>query len=55
MACQISLGSHYYLKDLKHVYYGCCGLLYEKENKILFIDDELNKMLENSKWGGSFS
>ncbi len=26
MASQISPGSHYYLKDLKCVYYGCYGL-----------------------------
>ncbi len=38
----ISLGS-YYLKDLKHVYYGCCGLPYGKEDQILLIDDEPNK------------
>jgi hypothetical protein len=25
---QISLGSYYYLKDLKHIYYGCHGLTY---------------------------
>jgi hypothetical protein len=29
---QISLGSHYYLKDFKHIYYGCCGLPYGKED-----------------------
>jgi hypothetical protein len=26
MANQISPRSHYYLKDLKHIYYGCFGL-----------------------------
>jgi hypothetical protein len=26
MANQISPRSHYYLKDLKHIYYGCYGL-----------------------------
>jgi hypothetical protein len=29
---QISFGSHYYLKDLKWVYYACLGLPYGKED-----------------------
>jgi hypothetical protein len=51
---QISLGSHYYLKDLKHVYDGCRGLPYGKEDETLFIDNELNKAIRNSKWSGLF-
>ncbi len=43
IAGQISLRSHYYLKDLKCVYYGCCGLSYGKEDQTLFIDDEPSK------------
>jgi hypothetical protein len=43
IAGQISLGSHYYLKDLKRVYYGCCGLSYGKEDQTLLIDDEPSK------------
>ncbi len=42
---QISLGSYYYLKDLKCVYYGCSGLPYGKEDQTLMIDDEPNKTL----------
>jgi tRNA U34 5-methylaminomethyl-2-thiouridine-forming methyltransferase MnmC len=30
---QIYLGSYCYLKDLKHVYYICCGLPYDKEDQ----------------------
>jgi hypothetical protein len=37
---QISLGSYYYLKDLKCVYYGYHGLPYGKEDQTLMIDDE---------------
>jgi hypothetical protein len=40
---QISPRSHYYLKDLKHIYYGCCGLPYGKEDQTLLIDDEPSK------------
>ncbi len=54
MAGQISPKSHYYLKDLKHVYYGCHGLPYGKEDQTLLIDDEPNKVLWNSKWSGLF-
>jgi hypothetical protein len=46
--------SHYYLKDLKCVYYGCCGLPYGKEDQTLFINNEPNKVLQNSKWSGFF-
>jgi hypothetical protein len=35
---QISLESHYYLKDLKQVYYGCRGLPYGKEDQTLLIN-----------------
>jgi hypothetical protein len=54
MVGQISPKSHYYLKDLKCIYYGCCGLLYGKEDQILLINDEPNKVLQNSKWSGLF-
>ncbi len=37
---QISLGSHYYLKELKCIYYGYRGLPYGTEDQTLFIDDE---------------
>ncbi len=40
MVGQISLGSHYYLKDLKHIYYGCRGLPYGTKDQTLLIDDE---------------
>jgi hypothetical protein len=45
MIGQISLGSHYYLKNLNCVYYGCRGLPYGKEDQTLLIDDELSKVL----------
>ncbi len=32
MSSKISLGSHYYLKDFKCVYYGCHKLSYGKED-----------------------
>ncbi len=51
---QIFPRSYYYLKDLKHVYYGCRGLLYGKENQPLLIDDEPNKTFQNPKWSGLF-
>jgi hypothetical protein len=51
---QISLKSHYYLKDLKRVYYGYRGMPYGKEDQTLFIDDEPNKVLWNSKWTNIF-
>jgi hypothetical protein len=35
--------SHYYLKDLKWMYYACCGLPYGKEHQTLLIDDEPKK------------
>jgi len=54
MASQISHRSHYYLKDLKYIYYGCCGLPYGKEYQTLFIVDEPNKVLWRSKWSGLF-
>jgi hypothetical protein len=54
MVHKISLGSHYYLKDLKCVYYVCHGLPYGKEDQTLFIDDEPSKALWNSKWNGLF-
>jgi hypothetical protein len=50
---QISPRSHYYLKDLKHVYYNYCGLPYGKEDQTLVIDDEPNKRYGQMQW--SFS
>jgi hypothetical protein len=47
---QISLGSYYYLNDLKIVYYNCHGLPYGKEDQTLLIDDEPSKVLRNPKW-----
>ncbi len=51
---QISLGSYYYLKDLKHLYYGCCGLPYGKEDQTLLIHNEPSKTLLNPKWNSLF-
>ncbi len=51
---EISLRSHYYLKDLKRVYYACHGKDYGKEDQTLLIDDEPNKALWNLKWIGFF-
>jgi hypothetical protein len=51
---QIYLGSYYYLKDLKRMYYNRCGLPYGKEDQTLLIDDEPNKAFRNSKWSGLF-
>jgi hypothetical protein len=52
MCSQISLGSYYYLKDLKIVYYNCHGLPYGKEDQTLLINDEPSKALWNPKWNG---
>jgi len=52
MSSQISLGSYYYLKDLKIMYYNCHGLPYGKEDQTLLIDDEPSKALRNPKWNG---
>jgi hypothetical protein len=54
MSSQISYGSYYYLKDLKIMYYNCCGLPYNKEDQTLLIDDEPNKALRNPKWNVFF-
>jgi hypothetical protein len=51
---EISLGFYYYLKDLKHVYYACCGLPYGKEDQTLLINNEPNKVFRNPKWKGFF-
>ncbi len=51
---EISFESHYYLKDLKCVYYACCGKDYGKEDQTLLINDEPNKVLWNSKWTSFF-
>jgi hypothetical protein len=44
MSSEISLGSHYYLKDLKCVYYTCHGKDYGKEDQTLLINDEPNML-----------
>jgi len=54
MANQISPKFHYYLEDLKCIYYGCHGLSYGKEGQTLFIDNESSKAIQNSKWSGVF-
>jgi hypothetical protein len=51
---QISLGSYYYLKDLKKMYYNRHELPYGKENQTLLIDDKPSKALQNSKWNRIF-
>ncbi len=51
----ITPSSHYYLKNLKYVYYACYGLFYKKENQMLLIDDEPTKVFQNPKWSGLFS
>jgi hypothetical protein len=51
---EISLGSHYYLKDLKCVHYACCGKDYGKEDQTLFIDDKPSEALRNLKWTSLF-
>jgi hypothetical protein len=45
---------HYYLKDLKRMYYACPRLPYGKEDQTLLIDDESTKAHWNSKWSGLF-
>ncbi len=54
MVNQISPEFHYYLEDLKCIYYGCHGLSYGKEGQTLFIDNESSKAIQNSKWSGVF-
>jgi hypothetical protein len=51
---QITLGSYYYIKDLKHVCYACGGLPYGMEDQTLLIDDELSKAFPNPKWSDFF-
>jgi hypothetical protein len=41
-------------EGLKHVYYACCGLPYEKEDQMLPIDHEPNKMFQNPKSNSLF-
>jgi hypothetical protein len=50
MVSQISLGSHYYLKDLKHIYYGCHGLPYGTKDQTLLIDNESVLHTMTSQW-----
>jgi hypothetical protein len=51
---EISPRSHYYLKDLKLVYYACCEKHYGKEDQTLLINDETNKTPWNLKWTNVF-
>ncbi len=51
---QLKVGTYYYLKDLRHVYFTCWGLPYGKENHTLFVEDELNKALWNFHCSGLF-
>jgi hypothetical protein len=46
--------SHYYLKDLKCVYYACGGKDYGKEDQTLLINNEPSKAFQNLKWIGLF-
>jgi hypothetical protein len=45
MSGQLKVGTYYYLKDLKRVYFACQGLSYGKKDQTLLIDDEPNKAL----------
>ncbi len=54
MFSKISPGFHYYLKDLKCVYYACHGKDYGKEDQTLLINNEPNKVFQNSKWIGLY-
>ncbi len=51
---QITLGSYYYIKNLKRVYYACRMLPYGMEDQTLLIDDEPNKTFWNPKWSDFF-
>jgi hypothetical protein len=51
---EISLESHYYIKDLKCMHYACHGLPYGKEDQTLLINDEPSRALWNPKWSGFF-
>jgi hypothetical protein len=51
---EISLKSHYYLKDMKCVYYACCGKDYGKDEQTWMIDNKLSKAHRNPKWIGLF-
>jgi hypothetical protein len=42
---EISPKPHYYLKDLKQVYYACHGQSYGLEDQTLLINNEPNKAL----------
>jgi hypothetical protein len=46
--------SHLLFEGLTHVYYACCGLPYKKEDPMLLIDNEPNKMFQNPKWNSLF-
>jgi hypothetical protein len=49
MSGEISLGSHYYLNDLRCVYYAYHGKDYGKEDQTLLINNERSKVLQNPK------
>jgi hypothetical protein len=51
---EVSPSTHYYLKDLKRVYYVCHGKDYGKEDQTLLIGDEPNKVFWNPKWTSLF-
>jgi hypothetical protein len=42
---QIIMGSYYSIKNLKHVYYACCGLPYGIDDQTLLINDKPSKTL----------
>jgi hypothetical protein len=42
---QIIMGSYYCIKDLKRVYYACCGLPYGIDDQTLLINDKPSKTL----------
>jgi hypothetical protein len=51
---QLTTRNYYCLKDLSCVYSTYQGLPYEKEDQTMLIDDEPNKILQNSKSNGFF-
>jgi hypothetical protein len=54
MSSQFKVGTYYYLKDLKHVYFACQGFSYGKKDQTLFFHDEPNKAFRNSHCNGLF-
>jgi hypothetical protein len=45
---QLIARTYYYLKDLNCVYFACQGLPHGIEDKMLFIENEPSKALQNS-------